>query len=114
MLFCRDCGQCIHINDDYFKEYASVSGTETRYINADTGDIEDYGDCNTEGNGESTYECPHCESSDIDLSWDGTEEEALAIRKKFKEEEKTQKELEKELLYNETTRESEWDLVKNK
>lgn len=74
MILCRRCGQSIFINDDQFIEYASISGTETKYLNPRTGEVDDYGDTNTEGDGSSDYECPNCGGSRIDLEWDFEDE----------------------------------------
>lgn len=80
MLGCRFCGQCSHINTDNFIEYAFISGTETRYIDCETGDVNDYGDTDTDSSGESSYECPHCGSDRIDFESSLTAEEANSLR----------------------------------
>ena len=83
MLFCENCGQCPHISDDYFDGYQRVSGTEGVYLNPNTGDIEDYGDADTYGEGTEEISCPYCNSTSIDQEWDGNESEAQDIRTEY-------------------------------
>lgn len=113
-LYCNNCGQCHFISNDDFVEHYSISGTETRYLDCITGETNDYGDSNTEGDGgDSEYECPNCSSSDIEWDWDGTEEEALNQRKEHEDEKKrSREEWEREQL-KEQIKESEWDLSHN-
>ena len=113
MLICRNCGQSPFIDDEYFIEYADVSGVETRYLNSKTGDVEDYGDNDSEGTGDSRHECPYCSGSDIDWNWEGEEEEALELRRRFDESRAAaRKEIEKNKLAS-SIKNSEWDLESN-
>ena len=110
MLSCSNCGQCIHISDDPFIQYASVSGTETRYLDPENGEVVDYGDSDIESTGDSDTACPHCESNNVDFDWNGDEQEALNLRKEFDDRRKKISE-ERE---RERVAESDWDLTKNK
>lgn len=113
MYYCNDCGQCLHINDDNFIEYADVAGTETRYVDCETGDVNDYGDSDVSGTGDSTTRCPHCDSENLDFDWDGDQETAFAQRSVYDEGVKVNQErLKKEQLIR-SVKDSEWDLDSN-
>lgn len=113
MLSCRTCGECKHISGDNFIEYADVSGTETRYLDNETGAINDYGDSNIEGNGTSTYECPHCASEDIEFDSDITAEEAFSLRAEYVAYRKRRSELLKREEQKTMVESSDWDLTAN-
>jgi hypothetical protein len=113
MYYCNDCGQCKYIDDTNFIEYADVSGTETRYVNCENGDVEDYGDSDISGTGDSATHCPHCDSEDLDFEWEGEEEEAFAQRATHETRLKVERErLKKEQLIR-SVKDSEWDLDSN-
>lgn len=113
MYFCRSCGQCNWITNDFFLEYAQIGGTELRYLNPVTGDIEDWGDSNTSATGDSEILCPHCESSDIDVNWDGSKESAIVTRNLYNEmKEENRKQFERKALF-EQIKNSDWDLETN-
>jgi len=113
MLYCNRCGQCVFISDDNFIQYADISGSETRYINPENGDIVDYGDSDTETTGESNYECPYCRSEDIDPDSDITGEDALGQREVYEETRKTRlAAAEKESIVSKI-KDSDWDLENN-
>ena len=67
MLFCNTCGECQFTGGNDFIEFHNVSGNQVRYLDSETGDITDYGDDNLESTGDDTYECPHCQSDDIEF-----------------------------------------------
>ena len=113
MLFCRDCGQCKYISDDNFIEYAEISGTETRYIDPDTYEINDYGDSNTEGSGSSTYECPHCSSDNIEFDSSVTEIEVFEVRAEYEDSRKKRREFLKKEEQKAMVGSSDWDLTAN-
>jgi L-lactate utilization protein LutB len=113
MLYCERCGQCIHISDDQFIEYAQISGSSTRYLNPRTGEVEDYGDDNTESNGDSEYECPHCGHNDINFDWEGSAEDSFDTRGEYEKERREQAERQKQEELKETIKDSEWDLENN-
>ena len=113
MLYCENCGQCVHISDDQFILWASISGSEKRYLDPESGEVVDYGDSDTEGTGDSEYECPHCSGGSINFDWEGTEEEAIAQRKVYNDrliESKQKRENDK---LAEKIKDSEWDLENN-
>ena len=113
MLFCNSCGQCIHISDDHFVYFAEVSGTETRYLNPVTGDVEDYGDNNTETTGEGEGECPYCSSASIDYDSGASVEYAFELRAEFENRRKERREF---LIKEEAKARvgiSDWDLTAN-
>jgi hypothetical protein len=101
------------ISDDRFIEYANVSGTTTRYLSPETGEVEDYGDDNLDGSGESEYECPHCMSNDIEFEWEGTEEESKEQRKQYEEAQKSLREQREQAVLVDNIKNSEWDLETN-
>lgn len=113
MLYCNHCGQCIHISDDQFIEYAQISGSSLRYLNPQTGEVEDYGDDNTESSGDSEYECPHCNSGDLDFDWEGSAEEAFDTRAVYEKERKERAERRRQEELKETIKDSDWDLETN-
>jgi hypothetical protein len=113
MFFCRTCGECKHVSEDNFIEYAEVSGTETRYLDNETGDINEYGDSNVEGNGSSTYECPHCASDDIDFESEATAEEAFDLRAAYVAHRKRRSEMLKKEEQKAMVESSDWDLTAN-
>lgn len=86
MFACNRCGQCTHISNDNFIEYISVSGTEKRYIDCDSGEVVEYGDIVHDDYGDSTYYCPHCDSDDIDTDSAMSEDLAKELRKNHTEE----------------------------
>ena len=91
MLFCNTCGQCMHIDDEFFSSYEYGSYTQTTYLNPESGEVEDYGDSernDIEASDEIT--CPHCYNSDIDMEWEGSEEDAIRVRKEYEETQRQQ------------------------
>lgn len=114
MLYCRICGQCLHISDQNFIEFVPISGTETRYLDPDNGEVIDYGDNDYSANGDdSEIVCPHCDGTSIDMDWDGSEEEAKEQRKDYESELNRRATRRKTELYQTQTMESEWDLGEN-
>jgi hypothetical protein len=88
MYYCNSCGQCNYISDDNFIENVHISGSETRYIDCITGDVNEYGDTDTDSTGDSSLYCPHCDSDDVNSAWEPEDdetgkEEALARRKHY-------------------------------
>jgi hypothetical protein len=113
MYFCRTCGQCSYIDSDNFYEVVDISGTETRYLDCITGGVVDYGDTDTDSTGDSTTYCPNCDSDDLNTTWEGTQEEALNLRKGFddaiqrRRDEMIAKEVKQKIIN------SDWDLAGN-
>jgi len=86
MLFCNTCGQCIYISNDCFRGSQRGIAWQSTYINAETGNIDDYGDSDTDDwEDDDEISCPDCGSNDIDTDWDGNEEEALEVRTTYEE-----------------------------
>ncbi len=117
MLYCNVCGQSPYISEDRFIEYADISGSEIRYLNPDNGDVEDYGDTDTESSGDSSHECPQCGSDNIEFDSDVTEEDALAQRTIYSsiqaELRKTQEKQRKKNEAEEEIKKTGWDLIEN-
>ena len=113
MLYCNRCGQCKHIDDDMFVEITRISGTEVRYLDPVTGDVVDYGDTDTESSGESDYECPNCNSSDIEFDVEPTTEEAFNQRAEYEKQRKERQRIRNLSIAAELIKESDWDLVTN-
>ena len=113
MLYCNRCGQSKYISEDSFVEIARVSGTEVRYLDCENGECIDYGDTDVSSDGDSDYECPNCQSGDIEWEWEGTEEQSFAQRAEWREEiDARDREYKKEIL-KEKIKDSDWDLVDN-
>jgi hypothetical protein len=83
MLFCQRCGQCKYLSDDDFFEIRNNWGWEQNAISNDDGEYLDYCNGETTDSEHDHYECPHCQSSDIEFGWDGEEETALALRENY-------------------------------
>jgi len=83
MLFCNTCGQCSHITDDKFIQLLIVKGWEKNLVDPDTGEIIDYIEGSTEESDHYCYYCPFCNSTDTETEWNGTEKEALILRREF-------------------------------
>lgn len=115
MLFCRNCGQCVYISEDMFKEYFTTRGWESYWVDANTGDCEDHIDGETTESDHDNYECPHCGSGDVDNDWDGSVEEATSLRedhtKAVKDLGKRRKKL--SMLEKSQDPDRKWDLKKN-
>ena len=80
MLYCRDCGQCSHIDEESFIQYSDTSGWESAYIDCNDGEYVDYKDGETTDTDVTHYECGHCDSSDIEWDSEKTPEQAFAQR----------------------------------
>lgn len=117
MLYCTNCGQSSHISEDYFIEYAHISGSETRYLNPETGEVEDYGDTDTTTSGDSDFACPTCGYDSIDFDSEVTEEEALEQRAIYDYRQAELKEIRdrqtKKCKAEEEIKRTGWDLVQN-
>jgi hypothetical protein len=113
MLFCERCGQCAHITSDNFIQIAQVSGTEVRYIDCETAEVDEYGDTDVSSDGDSTVECPKCGSTSIDMEWDGEEEEATDLRGQWEGRRARDRAERDKLTLAETIKENDWDLQTN-
>jgi len=104
VLFCNNCGQCIYISNAQFRGDQTGTAYQVVYFNPETGEEEDYGDSDSD-NWETSGDtfCPHCEYTDIDWDWDGTEEEAFKKRAEYEKGIKQKRELAK-------IKESGWDI----
>ena len=83
MLVCQNCGQCKHINDEDFYEIRYTSGWERNTVDCEQGDYVDYQEGETTETDHDRFECPHCESDDIEEDVDEddfTEEQAFGKR----------------------------------
>ena len=83
MLYCNTCGQCLHINRDHFYEIRNTSGWEKNIIGCEEEDYIDTDDSECTDSEHVDYECPYCDSNDIERDSDVTEEEALAQREEY-------------------------------
>ena len=116
MLYCNRCGQCSYVSDDSFIAYTSVSGTEKQWINPDTGDIEDSEGLTDTDYGDSEYQCPHCNSSDIqfDVNKDDlSEEDAFARRARYERETALRRKENERAVLATSIKNSDWDLNTN-
>lgn len=116
MLYCNRCGQCIYISEDSFVAYTNVSGTEKQWINPKTGDVDDSEGITDTDYGDSEYQCPHCNSSDIqfDVNEDDlSEEDAFARRARYEREHAETKRQALQASLARTIKDSEWDLNTN-
>ena len=80
MLYCRNCGQCSHIDDECFIQYADTSGWESYYIDADDGEHVEHKDSETTDSDITDTECGHCRSTNIEWDSEITQEEVFAQR----------------------------------
>jgi len=113
MYYCNTCGQCSLFNNENFIELADISGTEKRYVNCVSGDVEDYGDSDTECNGDVRTYCPYCDNDDIDFEWEGIAEEAFSQRAVYEmQKQETIVRLDK-ISANERSKVSGWDSEEN-
>lgn len=85
MLYCNNCGQCIHISPDEFIQILNTSGWEKRYIDSDSEDSGDFIDGETTDSEIDETQCPHCNSNNVEYGWEGTQEEAEAERIEYEE-----------------------------
>ena len=113
MLYCTRCGQCIHINEEPFIAWTRVSGMEKQYINPENGEVEDSNGMEDSEYGDSEYECPHCQSSNIEFDYNCEAEEAFDQRAHYERERRKQMaENERQALRNKI-KDSDWDLSTN-
>lgn len=113
MLYCNDCGQCVHISNDSFIEYLNTSGWEEAYLHPVTGETIDYGEHETTDSNHDRYECPHCQSSDIDFEAQPSIRDAQLLRESYgREEDNRQRAIQLSIL-KDTIEDSEWDLSSN-
>lgn len=118
MLYCRTCGQCIHMDDMHFYGNYSTSGWEQATVDDDGGYM-DYVNGETTDNTLDNYECPYCESHDVDVDSSVSEETARGQRAIYenqreilrKESERERKEREYKLKQKDPTR--KWDSFSN-
>ena len=80
MLFCRNCGQSKYIDGDTFIQSSITRGSETRYLDPDTERVVDYGDHEYETVDSGDIECPYCNSADVAIESNVSEEECRRIR----------------------------------
>ena len=119
MLFCNNCGQCELISGDYFYELRYTSGWERNLVDHNGCDTVEWCDSEVTDSEHDAYECPNCDSQDINTDWDGTEEEAERIRDFY---ERRRQQSERERLEEQHRRmierqakdpKREWDVIEN-
>lgn len=108
MLFCRECGQCLHIDNATFTSKEFTSGYAIWELDPETEEQLDIIDSATEESSHDCTECPSCESTDIEYGWEGSEEEARDLRDAYNE----RMEREKKVREEKTKRESELAAIK--
>lgn len=119
MFFCENCGQSPHINDDSFLEYRNVSGWESNYVSPHDGDYLEYANGETTDGDHDYYECPYCQSANVDSMWQGSLDEALACRDRYRERVKESNarrdDLEKRMDYEQKAKDParQWDVETN-
>lgn len=119
MLMCRTCGQCIYLSDSPFYEINHTSGWERNTIDCESGEYIDFVDGDTSDSEHDRYECPHCDSADIEFDSQASEEDALAARELYtalqvNAEEENKKRLKKmEYERKQSNPDRLWDVNKN-
>lgn len=113
MFFCEQCGQCRHISEEKFGEMCYTRGTAIQYINPEDGEVDDYGDSDTTDTDHDYYYCLHCDGSDINSNWNGTEEEARATRSQYEAGLIVQEEERKLAGIKESLKNADWDHTEN-
>jgi len=105
MFLCETCGQCLHIGNDNFIAMYSTTGWSEQEVDCEDGDYVDTNDSETNDRSLDYYECPHCESHNIDDDSNIEPEDALHIRAEYR----ISQGEDKINIYKELGLASEWD-----
>ncbi len=96
MLYCEDCGQCVHINDDYFKEHRRTWGWEMITIEPVEGDYCETLDVESTDSEHESYECPHCLGANVTYRENVDHDIALIQRERYRIDQEGRKKAQKE------------------